>query len=82
MHPGQGPYSGDAPPGPHDHTPIDLLAEDRVRAAHIAGPLGRDRGRLQPEPGLAKGFRRIEHHLVAGLAALFEGQVEVLLADL
>src|ERR687892_1101779 len=35
------------PPGPHDHLAADLLAEDPVRRAHVAGLLGCDRRRLQ-----------------------------------
>ncbi len=68
--------SRNPPPGAHDHLAADLLAQDAVRGADVAAPLGRDRRRLQTEAVLADRGCGLVHDPVAGLAALLEGEVE------
>ena len=82
MHAGQRADARDAPAGAHDDPAVDLLAEDRVRAADVAGPLGGDRGGLDAKATFAERRRRLVHHLVAGLAAVGEGEIEVALHHL
>ena len=53
MHAGQRADARDAAAGAHDDTAVDLLAEDGVRAADVAGALGRDRGGLDAEATFA-----------------------------
>src|SRR5207245_10277510 len=77
VHTGERPHAWDAPPGPDDHAAVDLLAQDRVWAAHVARPLRRNRGRLDPKPELAQRRRRVEHALVAGAPTLVEREVEI-----
>src|SRR6266850_3365620 len=79
---GQWTDAGDSPAGSDDHTAVDLLAQDRVGAAHVAGSFGRDRGGLDAEAELTERLRGVEHDLVARLAALLEREVEVALFDL
>src|SRR3984893_4960269 len=40
VHTSQRPDAGNAPPRAHDHPPVDLLAQDGVGAAHVAGSFG------------------------------------------
>ena len=68
--------------GPHDDPAVDLLAEDGVRAAHVARALGRDRRRLDAEAELAEGRGGVQDTLVSGAAALLERQVEIAGLDL
>jgi len=82
MDAGQRADARDAAAGAHDHAAVDLLAEDGVRAADVAGALGRDRGGLDAEATFAKRGRRLVHHLVARLAAVGEGEIEIALHHL
>ena len=82
MHAGQRADARDAAAGAHDDAAVDLLAEDCVRAADVAGALRRDRGCLDAEATLAQGGRRLVHHLVARLAAVGQGEVEIALHHL
>jgi len=75
--PRQRPHPGYAPPGPHDDPPVDLLAKDRVGAAHVARPFRRDRRRLQAESGLTQCFGGVDDDLVSGLPSPLEREVEV-----
>src|SRR5438445_757633 len=74
---GEWTYARDAPAGADDDPPVDLLAQDCVGAADVAGALGRDRGRLDPVPELSQRVGGVEHDLVARSAPLCEGEVEV-----
>jgi hypothetical protein len=67
--------AGDAPPGADDHVAADLLAEDAVRAADIAGALGSDRGRLEAKPVFADRAGGLVDDLVLGRAPCLERQV-------
>jgi hypothetical protein len=53
----------------------DLLAEDAVGAADVAGALRRDRRCLEAEAVLADGPRRLVHDLVLGRPPGLERQV-------
>ena len=66
----------DAPARAHDHAAADLLAQDPVRRADVAGAFRRDRRRLQPQPVLADRPRRLVHDAVRGRAAVLEREVE------
>jgi hypothetical protein len=70
--PGQRPDPWDAAAGTYDHAPVDLLAQDRVRAAYVTAAFGGDGGGLDAEPELAKGLGGFEDGLVAGLPPLLE----------
>ena len=59
-------HAGDAPPSANDHVAADLLAQDAVRAADVAGSLRRDRRRLQSQAVLADGPRGFVDDLVLG----------------
>src|SRR5437667_424600 len=63
--------------GADDHSAVDLLAEDGVRAADISGAFGCHGGGLDPKAELAKDLGGIEHALVARAAPLGEREVEV-----
>jgi len=78
---GQGANPGDAPACPDDDPAVDLLAQDRVGAADVAGALGGDGGRFDPEPALAERGRRVQDDLVPGRPAVLQGEVEVALLD-
>src|SRR5207245_11664057 len=76
------PYARDAAPGAHNHPAVDLLAQDGVRAADVAGPLRGDGGGFDPEAKLAKRLRGIEHALVARAAPRLERHIEVVCLEL
>ena len=76
------PYARDPAPGAHNHPAVDLLAQDGVRAADVAGPLRGDGGGFDPEAKLAKRLRGIEHALVARAAPRLERHIEVFCLDL
>src|SRR3982074_1649190 len=82
MDAGERPDAWDSPPRADDHASVDLLAQDGVRAAHVAGAFGGDGGGFDSETELAKRLRGLEDNLVPGLAALLQREVEVLLGDL
>jgi hypothetical protein len=74
-------HAGDPATGADDHLPADLLAQDAVGGADVVLALGRDRGRLDAEAGLAHGARGVVDDLVAGRAPLLEREVEALQLD-
>ena len=74
---GNRPHAGDAAAGAHDHPAVDLLAQDRVGAADVAGTLGGDGRGLDAKPELAERGRGVEHALVTGLPPLLQREVEV-----
>ena len=82
MDAGQWPDPGYPPARAHDHPAVDRLPQDGIGAAHVGRALGRDGGRLDPEATLPEGGGRLVHDLVAGLATVRQGQVEVALGDL
>jgi hypothetical protein len=61
---------------PDDDPPADLLAEDAVRRADVAGALRRDRRRLQAEPMLPDRSRGLVHDGVVRLASRLEREIE------
>ena len=63
-------------PGAQDHLAADPLAQQRVGAAHVAGRLGRDGGRLDAEAALDHGVGGLEHDRVVGGAAVLQREVE------
>src|SRR5207244_552614 len=77
MDTGQRPDAGNPAAGADDDAAVDLLAEDRVRAADVARAFGRDGGRLDAVAKLAERLGGVEHTLVARLAPLHEGEIEV-----
>jgi hypothetical protein len=72
----------DPPARPHDHPAVDLLAQDGVRAAHVAASFRGYGGCFDPESELTKRLRSFQHHLVACPTALNEREVEIALFDL
>src|SRR5205814_4729836 len=79
---GQRADARDAPAGAHDDPTVDLLAQNRVGAADVAGALGRDGRRFDAEAELAEALGGVEHALVASAAALLEREVVVVGLDL
>ena len=77
VHPGERAHSRDPAARADDHLPVDLLAQDRVRAPDVAGSLGGYGRRLQAVPVFAKRAGGIQDDLVPGFAAPLEGEVEV-----
>src|SRR5439155_3518152 len=74
---GDRPHARNPASGADDHSAVDLLAEDGVRAADISGAFGCHGGGLDPKAELAKDLGGIEHALVARAAPLGEREVEV-----
>jgi hypothetical protein len=66
---------GDPASGAHDHLAADLLAEDPVGGADVAGLFRRDRRRLEPVPVLPNRGRSLVHHGVLRLATVRQREV-------
>ena len=65
-----------------DHLAAHLLAQDAVGGADVVLALGRHGRRLDAVAGLAHRARRLQHHVVAGLAPPLQREVEALLLHL
>ena len=76
MHAAERHHSGNPAPGSDDDLATDLLAQDAVRGAHVARPLGSDRRRLQAEAVLANRSGSVVHHGVRRRAATLERKIE------
>src|ERR671924_88869 len=70
--------AGDAASRADDDFAADLLPEDAVRRADVAGSFGRDRRRLQTEPALADRGRRLHDDFVLRRPPRLEREVEAL----
>ena len=68
-------HAGDPSARADDHLAADLLAQDPVGRADVAGRLGGNRRRLQAQPVVANCARRLEHDVVGRPAAMRERQV-------
>ena len=69
-------HARNAPSRADDDLAADLLAEDPVRRADVAGAFGRDGRRLQAEPGLAHRRCGLVDDSVLRRATAFEREVE------
>ena len=64
------------PTRPHDDRAVHAFAQDAIRTADVAGRLGRDGGRLEPQARFPHGGGGLADDLVGGGAPIAEGQVE------
>ena len=71
-------HAGEPASGADDDLSVDLLAQDSVRRADIVLALGGDRGRLEPEAGLAHRPGGLGDDLVGRGAPALEREVEAL----